>query len=51
MWGRAIAAFQRSRGLAATRKLDRTTWDKLCESTNAPAVIAYTITDDDARLG
>ena len=47
--GKAIAAFQRSRGLAANGKLDRTTWDKLCESTNAPALIAYTITDDDVR--
>jgi hypothetical protein len=47
--GKAIAAFQRSRGLAVTGQLDRTTWDKLCESTNAPALIAYTITDDDAR--
>jgi lipoprotein-anchoring transpeptidase ErfK/SrfK len=46
---KAIAAFQRSRGLAASGKLDRTTWDKLCESTNAPALIAYTITDDDVR--
>src|SRR5260370_3832589 len=47
--GKAIAAFQRSRGLAASGRLDRLTWDKLCESTNAPAVIAYTITDDDVR--
>jgi lipoprotein-anchoring transpeptidase ErfK/SrfK len=46
---KAIAAFQHSRGLAASGKLDRTTWDKLCESTNAPALIAYTITDDDVR--
>jgi lipoprotein-anchoring transpeptidase ErfK/SrfK len=47
--GKAIAAFQRSRGLAASGKLDRMTWDKLCESTNAPALIAYTVTDDDVR--
>jgi lipoprotein-anchoring transpeptidase ErfK/SrfK len=46
---KAIAAFQHSRGLAASGKLDRATWDKLCESTNAPALIAYTITDDDVR--
>src|SRR5258707_436063 len=47
--GKAIAAFQRSRGLAVSGKLGRTTWGKLCESTNAPALIAYTITDDDVR--
>jgi hypothetical protein len=47
--GKAISAFQRSRGLAASGKLDRTTWDKLCEATNARALIAYTITDDDVR--
>jgi lipoprotein-anchoring transpeptidase ErfK/SrfK len=47
--GKAIAAFQRSRNLPASGKLDRMTWDKLCESTNAPALIAYTITDDDVR--
>jgi peptidoglycan hydrolase-like protein with peptidoglycan-binding domain len=47
--GKAIAAFQRSRGLAANGKLDRMTWDKLCESTNAPALITYTTTDDDVR--
>src|SRR5258708_32109063 len=47
--GKAIVAFQRSRGLAASGKLDQATWDKLCESTNAPALIAYTMTDDDVR--
>jgi len=47
--GKAIVAFQRSRGLATSGKLDQATWDKLCESTNAPALIAYTMTDDDVR--
>src|SRR5215468_9534573 len=47
--GKALTVFQRSRGLAASGKLDRATWDKLCEATNAPALIAYTITDDDVR--
>src|SRR5260370_41986975 len=46
---KAIVAFQRSRGLAASGKLDQATWDKLCESTSAPGLIAYTITDDDVR--
>jgi peptidoglycan hydrolase-like protein with peptidoglycan-binding domain len=43
--GKAIAAFQRPRGLAASGKLDRTTWDKLCESTNAPALLAGLVRD------
>ena len=47
--GKAIAAFQRSRSLAASGKLDRATWDKLCEAMNAPALTTYTITDDDVR--
>ncbi len=47
--GKAIVAFQRSRGLAASGKLDQATWDKLCESTSAPVLIEYTITDDDVR--
>lgn len=47
--GKAVAAFQRSRGLAATGKFDRTTWEKLCGAANTPAVIAYTITEDDVR--
>ncbi len=47
--GKAIVAFQRSRGLAASGKLDQVAWDKLCESTSAPVLIAYTITEDDVR--
>jgi lipoprotein-anchoring transpeptidase ErfK/SrfK len=47
--GKAVAAFQRSRGLAVSGKLDRPTFDKLCQSANAPTAIAYTITDDDVR--
>src|SRR6267143_6427776 len=47
--GKAIAAFQRSRGLEASGKLDRPTWDKLCESTSAPVLIEYTVTEDDVR--
>jgi lipoprotein-anchoring transpeptidase ErfK/SrfK len=46
---KAIAAFQRSRGLAASGKLDQPAWDKLCETMSAPVLIAYSITDDDVR--
>jgi lipoprotein-anchoring transpeptidase ErfK/SrfK len=46
---KAIAAFQRSRELAANGKLDQPTWDKLCESMSVPVLIKYTITDDDVR--
>ena len=47
--GKAIVAFQRSRGLAVSGKLDQATWDKLCESASAPVLIAYTVTEDDVR--
>lgn len=46
---KAIAAFQRSRGLAPSRKLDQATWGKLCESVSAPVLTTYAITDDDVR--
>jgi lipoprotein-anchoring transpeptidase ErfK/SrfK len=46
---KAIAAFQRSRGLAASGKLDQATRDKLCETTSEPVLIAYTVADDDVR--
>lgn len=47
--GKAVVAFQRSRGLAPTGRLDQATWDKLCESASAPVLITYAITDDDVR--
>jgi lipoprotein-anchoring transpeptidase ErfK/SrfK len=46
---KAIAAFQRSRDLPTTGTLDQATWDKLCETANAPVLTTYTITDDDVR--
>jgi peptidoglycan hydrolase-like protein with peptidoglycan-binding domain len=47
--GKAITAFQRSCNLPASGKLDRSTWDKLCDSASPPALVTYTITDDDVR--
>lgn len=47
--GKAIGAFQRSRGLAVSGKLDQATWNKLCESTSTPVLIAYMVTEDDVR--
>jgi len=46
---KAIVAFQRSRGLVASGKLDQVTGDKLCAFASAPVLIAYSITDDDIR--
>jgi len=46
---KAIVAFQRSRGLAASGQLDQATWDKLCGSVNITALAAYKITDEDVR--
>jgi lipoprotein-anchoring transpeptidase ErfK/SrfK len=47
--GKAIAAFQRSRNLPASGKLDRATWDRLCDSAGPPALVTYTIADADVR--
>lgn len=47
--GKAVTAFQVSRGLKANGRLDRETFDKLCQSVTAPATVAYTVTDDDVR--
>ena len=47
--GKAIAEFQRRHELAANGKLDRPTFDKLAETTREPALIDYTITEEDVR--
>lgn len=46
---KAVTAFQGSRGLKTSGRLDRDTFDKLCQSVTAPATVAYTVTDDDVR--
>ena len=49
-WGsksrKALAAFQQARGLAATGELDDASWAELRKDA-APALVAYTITEDD----
>ena len=44
----ALRGFQKKNGLTETGKLDKTTWDKLLQSTE-PALIEYTITAADVK--
>src|SRR5262245_49883418 len=44
---KTLVAFQESRGLPASRKLDSATWYTL-HADNAPALISYTTTAEDA---
>jgi lipoprotein-anchoring transpeptidase ErfK/SrfK len=44
---RAVAAFQLSRGLAASGKIDAPTWAALQEQQPGPLFTAYTLTDQD----
>lgn len=46
---RAIAAFQRLRGADATGELDEATWSELTNNSPGPALIEYTITQDDVK--
>src|SRR5690606_27598755 len=44
----AIAAFQQARGLEASGTLDQATWAELARD-DAPALVEYTLTDDDVE--
>ena len=46
---KAIAAFERARNLPADGKLDAEMWAKLTETSSEPALIEYTIADDDVK--
>ena len=47
---RAIAGFQRHRGLEATGELDDRTWTALTEG-DAAALVSYTLTAEDESMG
>ena len=45
---KAVAAFQDSKALPSTGRIDAATWDALRTADGAPILVAYTITDADA---
>lgn len=46
---KAIAAFRLSHDLDATDKLDEATWNELKQAVDQPAIVEYTISDQDVR--
>lgn len=46
---KAIAAFQQSRGLEPTGRLDETTWNALKEASKEPAITEYEIAEQDVK--
>lgn len=46
---RAVAAFQRARGLEDTGYLDLTTWSELIGASPGPALVEYTVARDDVK--
>jgi peptidoglycan hydrolase-like protein with peptidoglycan-binding domain len=46
---KALAAFERERGLNADGLLDPEVWARLGETSTEPALIEYTITGDDVK--
>jgi peptidoglycan hydrolase-like protein with peptidoglycan-binding domain len=48
-FAKALAAFQRAHNLAPSGKLDADTWKQLLGGNNVPALVDYTISDDDVK--
>jgi len=48
-FAKALAAFQQSAGLDPTGKLDRATFARLTEGSDASALVEYQVTDDDVK--
>jgi lipoprotein-anchoring transpeptidase ErfK/SrfK len=46
---KALAAFQRAHDLAPSGKLDADTWEQLAGSNDVPALVDYTISNDDVK--
>jgi lipoprotein-anchoring transpeptidase ErfK/SrfK len=46
---KALAAFEKDRGLTADGELDQEVWTKLVETSNEPALTEYTITNEDVK--
>jgi lipoprotein-anchoring transpeptidase ErfK/SrfK len=46
---KALAAFQKSEGLKPSGRLEADTFDRLTQTTDAPAIVEYQITDDDVK--
>lgn len=46
---RAVAAFQGSRGLAVSGRIDKPTWEALAREFDAPPLTTYVVTEDDTR--
>jgi lipoprotein-anchoring transpeptidase ErfK/SrfK len=48
-FAKALAAFQQSRGLAPTGRLDRETWKRLVGNGDVPALVDYEVRDEDVN--
>lgn len=46
---KAVAAYRAANGLGEGDRLDQATWDKLAAASPEPALVEYTLTEDDVR--